>query len=199
MNKTTIVGVILAIMFFMGIWLVGQYNSLVPLDEEVNAKWSQVLNEYKRRADLVPNLVKTVEGFAKQERQLMDRAMEARSKVGSLNITIDDLSNPVLMKQFQSAQANLSSALSKLIAVSERYPESKASPNFLTLQAQLEGTENRITVERKRYIESVKNFNKAVRVIPMTLFNELLGFPDKANFTVENERDISDAPAVQFN
>ncbi len=197
MKKFGIVAIIIIVI--LALWLGSQYNSLVPLDENVKAKWSQVLNEYKRRADLVPNLVKTVEGFAKQERELMDQAMEARAKVGSMNVTVNDLSNPKLMEQFQQAQANLSSALSRLIAVSERYPESQASPNFLTLQAQLEGTENRISVERKRYIESVQKYNNAVRVLPMTLVNELLGFPEKVNFSVENEREISDAPAVEFN
>ncbi|HAY47232.1 MAG TPA: hypothetical protein DCY55_13260 [Gammaproteobacteria bacterium] len=174
------------------------YNSLQTSDEGVNAAWSEVLNQYQRRADLVPNLVASVKGYAAHEEQVFREVTEARSRVGGINITVEDLANPELLNQFQQAQGAMGSALSRLIAVAENYPELKADGLFRDLMAQLEGTENRIGVARNRYIASIQAFNGIVRQFPSNLTAMVFGFATKAQFTVENEAEISTAPSVEF-
>ena len=160
------------------------YNTIQSKDEAVNAAWSQVLNVYKRRADLVPNLVATVRGYASHEQQVLTQVTEARSKVGSINVNADD---PASLQQFQQAQGELQSAISRLLVVSEAYPQLKADQNFLQLQAQLEGTENRITVERQRYIQTVQDYNTDIRQFPTNLTAMMFGYKPKPNFTVDND------------
>jgi LemA protein len=171
------------------------YNTIQQKDEAVKAGWSQVLNVYKRRADLVPNLVATVRGYAAHEQQVLTQVTEARSRVGSVNVNADD---PASLAQFQQAQGELQSAIGRLLVVAENYPQLKADQNFLQLQAQLEGTENRITVERQRYIEAVQDYNTYVRSFPQNLTAMMFGYKQKPNFTVENEARISEAPVVDF-
>lgn len=174
------------------------YNSLQRGEEEITAAWAEILNQYQRRADLIPNLVKTVQGYASHEKEVFESVTEARSKVASPQIVPGDLSDEQAVKRFQDAQAQLSGALSRLIAVAENYPQLKADGSFRDLQAQLEGTENRITVARKRYIDAVKEFNVTVRSFPSNLTANWFGFKTKANFTVENEKQISTPPSVNF-
>lgn len=174
------------------------YNSIQTRDEAVKAAWSEVINQYQRRADLVPNLVNTVKGYAQHEQAVFTQVAEARSRVGQINVTAEDLSDPAKIQQFQAAQGELSSALSRLMAVSERYPELKADGLFQNLQAQLEGTENRVTVARNRYIQAVQDYNTFVRQFPQNLTAMVFGYKPKANFTVDNERQISTAPTVDF-
>lgn len=174
------------------------YNAIQQKDEGVTAAWSEVLNQYQRRADLVPNLVNTVKGYAAHEQEVFTRVTEARSRVGTLKITPDMLADPQAIAQFQAAQGELSSALTRLMAVSENYPILKADGLFQNLQAQLEGTENRITVARNRYIEAVRDFNVTVRSFPKNFTAMLFGYEPKANFSVENEKAISTAPNVDF-
>ncbi|GAB3744593.1 LemA family protein [Lysobacter olei] len=171
------------------------YNTIQQKDEAVKAAWSQVLNVYKRRADLVPNLVATVKGYASHEAQVLTQVTEARAKVGSINVNADD---PASLAQFQQAQGELQSAIGRLLVVSENYPQLKADQNFLQLQAQLEGTENRITVERQRYIETVQDYNTYIRSFPQNLVAMMFGYKVKPNFTVENEAQIQEAPKVDF-
>ena len=171
------------------------YNTIQQKDEAVKAAWSQVLNVYKRRADLVPNLVATVKGYAAHEAQVLTQVTEARAKVGSINVNADD---PASLQQFQQAQGELQSAIGRLLVVSENYPQLKADQNFLQLQAQLEGTENRITVERQRYIERVQDYNTYIRSFPQNLVAMMFGYKVKPNFTVENEAQIQEAPKVDF-
>ena len=174
------------------------YNTFQSLDEESKASWSEVLNQYQRRADLVPNLVNVVKGYASHEKDVLTQVADARSKVGSMQVTPELLSDPEAFAKFQAAQGQLTSALSRLLAVSENYPNLKADQGFRDLQAQLEGTENRITVARNRYIETIKNYNVAVRSFPNNLTAMALGYKAKPSFTVENEKVISVAPAVNF-
>lgn len=174
------------------------YNTFQSLDEESKASWSEVLNQYQRRADLVPNLVNVVKGYASHEKDVLTQVADARSKVGSIQVTPEVLSDPEAFAKFQAAQGQLTSALSRLLAVSENYPNLKADQGFRDLQAQLEGTENRITVARNRYIETIKNYNVAVRSFPNNLTAMALGYKAKPSFTVENEKAISVAPAVNF-
>lgn len=174
------------------------YNTFQSLDEEAKAGWSEVLNQYQRRADLVPNLVNVVKGYAEHEKEVLTSVADARSKVGSLQVTPEMLNDPEAFAKFQAAQGQLSSALSRLLAVSENYPNLKADQGFRDLQAQLEGTENRITVARNRYIETIKNYNVAVRSFPNNLTAMMLGYKTKPSFTVENEKAISVAPTVSF-
>lgn len=174
------------------------YNSLQGLDEDVKAAWSEVQNQYQRRFDLIPNLVETVKGYAAHEADTFKAVTEARAKVGQTNITPGDLSDPAKFQAFQAAQGELSSALSRLMVVAERYPDLKANENFRDLQAQLEGTENRITVARKRYIEQVNAFNKKVRYFPTNLTARfILHMEPKENFTVTDEAAAS-PPKVEF-
>jgi LemA protein len=174
------------------------YNEIQRADEGVNAAWSEVVNQYQRRADLIPNLVETVKGFAAQEKDVLVGVTEARAKVGQVNINPQTVNDPATLQRFQEAQAGLSSALSRLMVVVEKYPELKSDKNFLELQAQLEGTENRITVARNRYIQSVQQFNTLVRQFPVNLTAMMFGYQTKPNFTVENEAAIRTAPKVDF-
>ena len=174
------------------------YNTLQTQDEQVKAGWSEVLNQYKRRADLVPNLVNTVRGFADQEKEVLTRVTEARARVGSIQATPELINNPQAFQQFQQAQGELSGALSRLLVVTENYPQLKSDANFRELQAQLEGTENRITVARNRYIKDVQAFNTTVRQFPTNLTAKVIGMDVKPNFTVENEKEISSPPKVEF-
>ncbi|MGY4517034.1 LemA family protein [Lysobacter sp. HA18] len=171
------------------------YNTIQQKDEAVNAAWSQVLNVYKRRADLVPNLVNTVKGYASHEERVLTEVTEARAKVGSINVNAND---PNSLAQFQAAQGQLQSAIGRLLVVSEQYPQLKADQSFLQLQAQLEGTENRITVERQRYIQTVQDYNTYIRQFPTNLTAMMFHYKPKPNFTVENEAQISNAPTVDF-
>lgn len=174
------------------------YNNFQTLDETSKSAWSEVLNQYQRRADLVPNLVNVVKGYAEHEKDVLTQVTEARAKVGSMQITPEVLNNPEAFAKFQAAQGELSSALSRLMVVSENYPNLKADQSFRDLQAQLEGTENRITVSRNRYIETIKDYNIAVRSFPENLTAKMFGYDVKPSFTVENEKAISTAPTVNF-
>jgi LemA protein len=174
------------------------YNSIQSKDEGVKAAWSEVVNQYQRRADLVPNLVNTVKGYATHEEEVFTKVTEARASVGRITINADQLDDAVAVQKFQAAQGELSSALSRLMAVSENYPQLKADGLFQNLQAQLEGTENRITVARNRYIQAVQDYNTFVRSFPQNLTAMIFGYKPKANFTVENEKQISTAPTVDF-
>jgi LemA protein len=173
------------------------YNTFQSQDEQVKSAWSEVLNQYQRRADLIPNLVATVKGFAAQEQAVLIGVTEARAKAtqSQVNVNADD---PASLSQFQAAQGELSSALSRLMVVVERYPELKSDQNFRDLQAQLEGTENRITVARNRYIASVQDYNVTVRKFPTKLSALIFGYKVKPNFSVENEATISKPPTVDF-
>ena len=174
------------------------YNTFQSLDEEAKASWSEVLNQYQRRADLVPNLVETVKGYAAHEQEVLTDVANARSKVGSMQVTPELLNDPEAFAKFQAAQGQLTSALSRLLAVAENYPNLKADQGFRDLQAQLEGTENRVTVARNRYIGTIKEYNVAVRSFPNNLTAMMFGYKTKPTFTVENEKAISSAPKVQF-
>ena len=174
------------------------YNTMQSQDEAANAAWSKVLNQYQRRDQLVPNLVATVQGYAKHEKDVLTEVTEARAKVGSVQLTSDTATNEQQLKAFSDAQAGLTSALSKLMVVVEKYPELKANANFLDLQKQLEGTENRIAVARSDYIESVQTYNTTVRQFPNNLTAKMFGMEVRPNFTVENEKAVSTAPKVSF-
>lgn len=171
------------------------YNQIQAADEATKSAWSEVINQYQRRADLIPNLVNTVKGFAEQERDVLIAVTEARSRVGQIQVNPDD---PASLRQFEQAQGNMSSALSRLLVVAENYPQLKSDANFRDLQAQLEGTENRIAVARKRYIDAVQAFNVLVRQFPVNLTAMLFGYEQRPQFTVENEAEISRPPAVDF-
>jgi LemA protein len=174
------------------------YNRLQQQDEAVKAAWSEVVNQYQRRADLVPNLVNTVKGFAAQEQKVLIGVTEARSQATSIQVTPEVLNNPELFQKYQAAQGQLTQALSRLMVVVERYPDLKSDQNFRDLQSQLEGTENRITVARNRYIEAVQSYNVTVRSFPVNLTAKMFDFQVKPNFTVANEQQIATAPTVSF-
>jgi LemA protein len=174
------------------------YNKIQQQDEGVQGAWSEVVNQYKRRADLVPNLVEAVKGFAAQEQKVLVGVTEARAKATSITVTKEVLDDPEALKKFQQAQGELSTALKSLLAVTENYPDLKSNQNFMELQAQLEGTENRIAVARKRYIDSVQEYNTTIRSFPSNLTAKMFGNKVKANFTVENEQQISSPPTVSF-
>lgn len=174
------------------------YNQFQTLDEESKASWSEVLNQYQRRADLVPNLVSTVQGYAKHEEKVFKEVADARARVGSIQATPELINDPAAFAKFQAAQGEMTSALSRLLAVSENYPQLKADQGFRDLQAQLEGTENRVTVARNRYIATIKDYNVAVRSFPNNLTAMMFGYKTKPSFTVENEKAISSAPKVNF-
>jgi len=174
------------------------YNEIQTKDEAVTAAWSEVVNQYQRRADLVPNLVNTVKGYAAQEERVLREVTEARAKVGSIQVTPELLNDAEKLKQFQQAQGELSSALSRLLVVTENYPDLKSNENFRDLQAQLEGTENRVVVARNRYIQDVRSYNVLVRKFPNNLTAKVFGYHTKANFAVENEGVISKPPTVDF-
>ena len=174
------------------------YNTFQTGDEQIKASWSEVVNQYQRRADLVPNLVNTVKGEAKFEQDTLTKVIEARSKATSIQATPELVNNPEAFQKFQQAQGELTGALSRLMAVSENYPNLRTNQGFRDLQAQLEGTENRITVARNRYIKSVQEYNVTVRSFPSNLTAMVLGYKQKANFSVENEKEISRPPSVSF-
>ncbi|TAM06772.1 MAG: LemA family protein [Paraburkholderia sp.] len=174
------------------------YNAIQTQDEQVKASWSEVLNQYQRRADLVPNLVNTVKGYANQEKDVFTRVTEARAQVGSIQATPELLSDPQAFAKFEAAQGQLTSSLSRLLVVSENYPQLKSDANFRDLQAQLEGTENRIAVARNRYIRSVQDYNTTVRSFPDNLTAKVFGFQERPNFSVSNEAEISKPPRVDF-
>lgn len=174
------------------------YNTFQSTDEQIRASWSEVLNQYQRRADLIPNLVNVVKGFAAQEKDVLLGVTNARAKVGSIQATPELINDPEAFAKFQSAQGELSSALSRLLVVAENYPQLKSDANFRELQAQLEGTENRITVARNRYIKAVQDYNIVVRSFPTNLTAMVFGFKVKPSFAVENEKEISTAPKVDF-
>jgi LemA protein len=174
------------------------YNDIQRLDEQVKSSWSEVLNQYQRRADLVPNLVNTVKGIAAQEQQIFTQVAEARSRVGSIQATPELINNPEAFRRFQEAQAGMSSALSRLLAVSENYPQLKSDANFRDLQAQLEGTENRIAVARNRYIKEVQEYNVLIRQFPVNLTAMVFSYQVKPNFAVEDEKAIARPPTVDF-
>ncbi|HLE67765.1 MAG TPA: LemA family protein [Burkholderiales bacterium] len=174
------------------------YNTLQQTDEQIKAGWSEVLNQYQRRADLVPNLVATVKGFAAQEQQVLLGVTNARAKVGSIQATPELVNDPAAFQRFTAAQGELTSALTRLIAIAENYPQLKSDANFRDLQAQLEGTENRIAVARNRYIRAVQEYNVTVRSFPSNLTAMLFGFKEKPQFTVESEKEIARPPKVDF-
>jgi LemA protein len=174
------------------------YNDLQSNDEQIKASWSEVVNQYQRRADLIPNLVNTVKGYAAHEKDVLTEVTQARAAATSMQVTPEVLNDPAAFAKFQAAQGALSGALSRLLAVSENYPNLKADANFRDLQAQLEGTENRITVARNRYIQSVQAYNVSVRSFPSNLTAMAMGYKPKPNFTVENEKEISSPPKVDF-
>lgn len=174
------------------------YNRFQAQDEQVKAAWAEVLNQYQRRADLVPNLVRVVQGYATHEKDVLTQVTQARAAVGSIQATPELLNDPAAFAKFQAAQASMTSALSRLLAVSENYPQLKADGLFRDLQAQLEGTENRITVARNRFITSVQEYNTSIRSFPNNLTAMMFGYKPKPSFTVENEREIQRAPTVDF-
>ena len=174
------------------------YNQIQTTDEQVNAAWSEVLNQYKRRADLIPNLVQIVQGYAAHEKEVLTKVTEARANVAGLKATPELINDPEAFAKFQAAQAQLSGALARLLAVAENYPNLKADASFRDLQAQVEGTENRIAVARNRYIKAVQEYNVTVRVFPNNLTAMLFGYKTKANFAVEDEKAISAPPAIKF-
>jgi len=174
------------------------YNTLQAQDEAIKAGWAEVLNQYQRRSDLVPNLVNTVKGYAAQEKDVLIQVTEARAKVGSIQMNADSINDEAALKRFGEAQGALSSSLSRLLLVTENYPQLKSDALFRDLQAQLEGTENRITVARNRYIQAVQSYNTTVRSFPSNLTAMATGMQVKPSFTVENEKAVSTAPAVNF-
>lgn len=196
MKKTWIIlAVIAVVVLLIYSSIKGTYNNMVTQDEAVNANWAQVENVYQRRADLIPNLVNTVKGYAAHEQETLEGVIEARSKATAVNVKPENL-NAQSLQQFQQAQSGLSSALSRLMVVVERYPDLKANQNFLDLQAQLEGTENRITVERRKFNESARAFNTYIRTFPKNIYANLFGFDKKAYF--EAEQGAEKAPEVSF-
>ena len=174
------------------------YNQIQSQDEQITSSWSEVLNQYQRRADLIPNLVNTVKGEAKFEQDTLTKVVDARAKATSIQATPELVNNPEAFQKFQQAQGQLTSALSRLLVVSENYPALRTNQGFRDLQAQLEGTENRITVARNRYIQAVQAYNVTIRSFPSNLTAMLFGYKPKANFTVENEKEISTPPSVSF-
>ncbi len=180
----------------VGVWAVSINNQLVRVDQDVNEKWAQVQNVYQRRADLVPNLVETVKGFAAQERTVLEEVTRARASASSIQLTPEALNDPKALERFQAAQSQLSGALSRLLVTVERYPDLKSNQNFLALQSQLEGTENRITVERRKYNESVREYNTRLRLFPGSIVARLAGFQAKAFF--EAAPDAATVPKVKF-
>jgi LemA protein len=174
------------------------YNDFQAKDEAVKAAWGEVINQYQRRADLIPNLVATVKGYATHERETLEAVTKARAEATSIKVTPETLNDPEAFARFQQAQGQLTSALSRLLAVSENYPQLKADASFRDLQSQLEGTENRITVARQRYIAAVQDYNVLARSFPTNLTAMVFKYPVKPSFTVENEKSISTPPAVKF-
>jgi len=196
--RTGLIALIVIVVVIVGLvgWAISVQNRLVTLEQDVNEKWAQVQNVYQRRADLIPNLVETVKGFAAQERTVLTEVTQARASATSIKLTPEALNDPQAMAKFQAAQSQLSGALSRLLVTVERYPELKSNQNFLTLQSQLEGTENRITVERQRYNTAVREYNTRLRVFPGSLVAGMMGFKPKAFF--EAAPGSETAPKVKF-
>lgn len=188
--------ILLILVGLMIFWSIGVYNNIVTVEQNVVKQWAQVENQYQRRVDLIPNLVSTVKGYANFEKQVLTDVVEARSRVGQINVTPEVLNNPQTFQKFQSAQGELSSALSRLLAVVENYPELKANENFLQLQAQLEGTENRISVERKRFNDNVQEYNTLIKRFPAKILASIFGFFEKQYFTATPGSDMP--PKVEF-
>jgi len=197
MSRGLIIGLVIAVLVLgIGGWAVSVNNRLVVLDQNVAEKWSQVQNVYQRRADLIPNLVETVKGFAAQERTVLEEVTKARASATSIQLTPEALNDPKALERFQAAQNQLSGALSRLLVTVERYPDLKSNQNFLALQSQLEGTENRITVERRRFNESVRDYNTRVRIFPGSMVARISGYQPKAFF--DAAPDAQTAPKVKF-
>jgi LemA protein len=197
MSRGLIIGLVIAVLVLgIGAWAVSVNNQLVVLDQSVAEKWSQVQNVYQRRADLIPNLVETVKGFAAQERTVLEEVTKARASATSIQLTPEALNDPKALERFQAAQNQLSGALSRLLVTVERYPDLKSNQNFLALQSQLEGTENRITVERRRFNESVREYNTRLRLFPGSMIARLSGYQPKAFF--EAAPDAQTVPKVKF-
>src|SRR5919109_745573 len=196
--RGALVAVIVLIVLVIGVvmWAVGVQNQLVRLEQDVNEKWAQVQNVYQRRADLIPNLVETVKGFAAQERTVLTEVTEARARATGVQLTPQALNDPKALERFQAAQGELSGALSRLLVVVERYPELKSNQNFLALQSQLEGTENRVAVERKRFNDAVAAYNTRLRLFPGSVVARLAGYTPKAFF--EAAPDAATPPRVKF-
>jgi LemA protein len=192
----SIIGGLLLVGVFTIMWGVGVYNKLVAIDESVNGAWSQVQNQYQRRFDLIPNLVETVKGYASHEKETLENVIEARAKVGQMVISPEVLKNPQAFQMFEKAQGELTSALSRLMVVTENYPNLKANENFLQLQAQLEGTENRIAVERKHFNEVVQSYNTTIKTIPTSMIAGFGGFTPRAYF--QGQAGAESAPKVKF-
>jgi len=197
MKKTAII-IIIAIVAPLLYLIVTNYNNVPKLDEDVKTKWSQVQNQYKRRADLIPNLVATVKGYAEHEKSTFTEVTEARSKVSQINVNAETLNNPALLQQFANAQSSLSSALSKLMLVVEKYPDLKANKNFMALQSQLEGTENRISVARRDFIEAVKKYNIELRTMPGKLVAAIVHPSAKVRETFKASAAEQEAPKIKF-
>jgi len=191
-----VIGVIAVFAIGLFLWGMGVYNSFVKLDEGVSSAWGQVESQYQRRADLIPNLVETVKGYAAQEKSVLIGVTEARAKVSQITVTKDVVNDPEAFSKFQAAQDQFSSAISRLLAVAENYPNLKSNENFLALQTQLEGTENRITVERQRYNLAVQDFNTRIRTVPASFIAGLGGFREKQYF--KSKEGSENAPAVKF-
>lgn len=189
--------VVLAVLMYAGLAGCG-YNTFQSQDEQVKSSWAEVVNQYQRRADLVPNLVRTVQGFAEQERTVLLGVTNARARVGSIQVTPEVSENPESLARFQAAQGELSSAIARLLVVSENYPQLKSDAGFRDLQAQLEGTENRIAVARNRYIQAVQSYNVTVRSFPSNLTAMVMGYAAKPTFEVEDEGAIARPPTVDF-
>ena len=190
--------IVLGVLMTSSLWGCG-YNDLQGLDEDTTASWSEVVNQYQRRADLIPNLVATVKGYAAHEKETLEGVVQARAQATGIQVTPEMLKDPAAFEQFQKAQAGLTSALGRLIAIAENYPNLKADQNFRDLQSQLEGTENRITVARKRYIDRVAEYNKMVRYFPTNLTAKfILHLEERPNFTVADEKAVAKPPEVKF-
>ncbi|MDH7515190.1 MAG: LemA family protein [Bacteroidota bacterium] len=196
MKRYPVLVIGLVIVGILVLWYIGTQNSLVTAEENVNAAWSQVQNVYQRRADLVPNLVETVKGYARQEERVLTEVTEMRAKVGSMTVSKEILDDPEAFKRFEEAQTKLGGALSRLLAVAENYPDLKSNQNFLALQSQLEGTENRIAVERRRFIQAAQEYNTKIRRVPTSIVASVGGFKPKAYFTATEGAER--APEVKF-
>jgi len=194
-----LVAIILAVITISLVLGIGIYNKIIGGDENVTASWSEVVNQYQRRADLIPNLVSTVKGGAANEKDILNSVIEARSNATSINVNADTLNDPAMFQKFSQAQDQLSGALSRLLVTVERYPNVKSTKLYQDLLAQLEGTENRITVARKRYIDAVRDYNLTVRKFPGSIIAGFTGYSVKPNFSVSNEAEIAKPPAVDFN
>ncbi len=195
MKKWITIGIVLVVVFIIYRMFAGSYNNMVQYNEDVVKQWAQVENQYQRRADLIPNLVNTVKGYADFEQETLTQVIEARAKATQVTVDPSNLSSEQIM-QYQAAQGELSSALGRLMVVVERYPDLKANQNFLELQAQLEGTENRIAVERKRFNDTTRTYNTYIKSFPQTLLAGMFGFSEKAYFEAREGSD--EVPQVQF-